>query len=166
MDITDTNAALTIGCAVAIVIGIFGTFIPFVPGLFLSWAAVGVWALFHEGGRGKWIAFGVVTLLAVLGSLMKFVLPGRRMHREGVPGLSLFLGGVVGVIGFFVVPIVGLFLGFVLGIFLAELGRLGSAGEAWPSTWRAVKAVGLSMIIEIFAGLLILLTFVWAVVFV
>jgi len=166
VDITDTNAALTIICAIVIVIGIFGTFIPFVPGLFLSWAAVGVWAVFHDGGRGKWIAFAVATLLAVLGSLMKFVLPGRKMHREGVPGFSLFVGGVVGVIGFFVVPVIGLFLGFVLGVFLAELGRLRSAADAWPSTWKGVKAVGLSMIIEIFAGLLILLTFVWAVVFV
>jgi uncharacterized protein YqgC (DUF456 family) len=166
VDITDTNAALTVGCAVAIIVGIFGTFIPFVPGLLLSWAAVGVWAIFHEGGSGKWIGFGVVTLLAFFGSLFKFVLPGRRMHREGVPGLSLAVGGIVGIIGFFVVPIIGLFLGFVLGIFLAELARLRSSREAWPSTWKGMKAVGFSMVIEIFAGILILATYIWTVVIV
>ena len=142
MDITDTNTALIVGCAVVIIVGIFGTFIPFVPGLFLSWAAVGrLGRCSTTAARGKWIAFGAVTVLAVLGSLMKFVLPGRKMHREGVPKFSLLVGGVVGIIGFFVMPVIGLFIGFVLGVFLAELARLKSAGEAWPSTWKGVKAV-------------------------
>ena len=164
MDISDTNTALSIGCAVVIIVGIFGTFIPFVPGLFLSWLAFGVWALFYEGGRGKWIAFGIVTVLAVLGSLLKFVLPGRKMHREGVPKFSLFVGAVLGIIGFFAIPVIGLFIGFVVGVFLAELTRLKSAGEAWPSTWKGIKAVMFSAMIEICAGLLILATFIWTYV--
>jgi uncharacterized protein YqgC (DUF456 family) len=166
VDITDTNTALTVVCAVAIIVGIFGTFIPFVPGLFLSWAAVGIWALFHDGGRAKWIAFGIVTVLAVLGSLLKFVLPGRKMHREGVPKFSLFVGAVAGIIGFFVIPVIGLFICFVLGVFLAELVRLQSAADAWPSTWKGVKAVFLSAVIEIVAGLLIMTVFIWTVVIV
>ena len=40
---------------------------------------------------------------------------------------------LLGVVGFFVVPVVGLFLGFVLGVYLAELRRVGAAA-AWPST--------------------------------
>jgi NADH-quinone oxidoreductase subunit E len=32
---------------------------------------------------------------------------------------------VLGIVGFFVVPVVGLLLGFVLGVYLAELARLG-----------------------------------------
>lgn len=166
MDITDTNTALVIGCGVAIVVGIFGTVIPFVPGLILSWAAVGVWAIFSDAGSGKWISFGIVTLLALLGTLLKYLLPGRRLYRDGVPGLSLTVGGILGIIGFFVVPIIGLFLGFVLGVFLAEVARLKSSQLAWPSTWKSVKAVGFSMIIEIFAGLLILGVWIWTLVLV
>jgi hypothetical protein len=41
----------------------------------------------------------------------------------------------------------------VLGIYLAELGRVGS-DRAWPATVQSLKAVGLSMLIELAAGLL------------
>jgi hypothetical protein len=66
---------------------------------------------------------------------------------------------VIGLIGFFVVPVVGLVLGFVLGIWLAERARLG-AGRAWPSTKQALTAVGLSVLVELAAGLGIAV--VWA----
>jgi hypothetical protein len=62
-------------------------------------------------------------------------------------------GGVLGIIGFFVVPVIGLFLGFVLGVYVAERQRVGSE-LAWPTTRAALKAVGVSILIELAAGLL------------
>ena len=59
----------------------------------------------------------------------------------------------LGVVGFFVVPVVGLFVGFVLGVYLAERRRVGGAA-AWPSTKEALRAVGLSILIELAAGVL------------
>ena len=56
------------------------------------------------------------------------------------------------------VPVVGLFIGFVLGVYLAERRRVGSRA-AWPSTKHALKAVGLSILIELVAG--VAATFVW-----
>ena len=163
---SDTDTAVIFITAVAIVVGIFGTFIPFVPGLVLSWGGVVFWAIFSSGSVAtRWSVFGIVTVLAVAGSVMKFTIPGRRMARSGVPKLTVAAGGLVGIVGFFVVPVVGLFLGFVLGVFLAELLRLKNAKLAWPSTWKAVKAVGLSALIEIGIGLLILSTWVLAELF-
>jgi hypothetical protein len=49
--------------------------------------------------------------------------------------------------------VVGLFVGFVGGIYLAELSRVGYS-SAWPSTWAALKATGLSLLIELASGLL------------
>ncbi|HEX6871687.1 MAG TPA: DUF456 domain-containing protein [Micromonosporaceae bacterium] len=164
MAASDIDTAATIICAVAIVVGILGTVVPFVPGLVLCWGGVLVWAIFADRGSGVWITFGVVSVLALLGLLLKYLVPGRRMQRSGVPTLSLASGGLLGIVGFFVIPVVGLVAGFVLGIFLAELIRLSNARQAWPSTWQAVKAVGLSMLIEIGAGVLILAVWVWSVV--
>lgn len=161
MDLKDTDTAVIFMTAVAIVIGIFGTFIPFVPGLVLSWGGVVFWAIFSSGPVGvRWAVVGIVTVLALAGTVMKYTIPGRRMARSGVPRLTVAAGGLLAVVGFFVVPIVGLFLGFVLGVFLAEWLRLKNPGAAWPSTWKAVKAVGLSALIEIGIGLLILGTWV------
>ena len=74
------------------------------------------------------------------------------------------LGGVLGIVGFFVVPVVGLPLGFVLGIFLAEWMRQHAAGPAWRATRQALKAVGLAMPIELAAALIIAVAWVAGVV--
>ena len=149
-----SGAALDIFCGIAIVIGIFGTLIPHLPGLILSWAGVLLWAIFTDAGSAKWWAVGVATVLALVSTVLKYVLPGRRMAKHGVPGLTLFIGTVAGIIGFFVVPVVGLFLGFVLGVYLGEQLRLKDGGKAWTSTKKALGAVGWSMAIELFTGLL------------
>lgn len=65
-----------------------------------------------------------------------------------MPTLSLVLGGVVAIIGFFVIPVVGLVIGFVLGIYLAEFLRRSSQKQAWAATVTAVKAVATSIGIE------------------
>jgi uncharacterized protein len=161
---TDSDTAIDVAAAVVIIIGIFGTVIPFVPGLVLSWVGVLFWALLAGGGAGKWLVLGIATVLAVIGNVLKYVVPGRRMKRGGVSTWTLAAGGVLGIVGFFVVPVVGLFLGFVLGVFLAELARYKDPRLAWPAAWAAVKAAGLSLLIEIFAGLCILLVWVWGVV--
>jgi hypothetical protein len=59
--------------------------------------------------------------------------------------------------------VVGLFLGFVLGVYLAELQRLGGE-DAWPSTKHALRAVGLSVLIELSAAMLAAGTWLVAVV--
>jgi hypothetical protein len=55
---------------------------------------------------------------------------------------------------------VGLFLGFILGVYLAERYRVG-AQSAWPSTQEALRAIGVSILIELAAG--VLATGVWLV---
>ena len=72
----------------------------------------------------------------------------------------MLAGGALGVVGFFVVPVIGAVLGFVLGVYLSELQRVG-AGPAWPATKAALKAVGLSVLIELAAA--VLAASVWAV---
>ena len=160
-----SGTALDVFCGIAIVIGIFGTILPSIPGLLLSWAGVLLWALFTDAGPAKWWAVGIATVLALSATVLKYILPGRRMAKAGVPGITLVVGTVFGIIGFFVIPIIGLFIGFVLGVFLAELIRLRDVGPAWPSTWKAIKAVGFSMLIEILAGLMILASWGAAVLF-
>jgi uncharacterized protein len=61
------------------------------------------------------------------------------------------------VVGFFVVPVVGLLIGFVLGVYLAELQRVGRR-LAGPTTRSALRAVGVSILIELGAGMLAALT--------
>jgi uncharacterized protein YqgC (DUF456 family) len=162
---TDTQSMVLVLSGAAVIIGVFGTVIPFVPGLVLGWLGVLGWALFSDAGPLRWVVLAAATGLALLGLVAKYAIPGRRMRRAGVPAWSLVAGGLLAIVGFFVVPVVGLVLGFITGVFLAELVRLRTPGRAWPSAWNAVKATGLSMLIEIAAALLILLAWVSGVAF-
>ncbi|KIQ10858.1 DUF456 domain-containing protein [Rhodococcus sp. MEB064] len=136
-----------------ILIGLIGIVVPVLPGVILIFAAIGVWA-FVVGTASAWTVFGIATALLVASGVVRYLWPGRRLKTAGVPTRSIVLGGVVGIVGFFVVPVVGLFLGFPLGVYLAELPRARTSGSAWQSTVHATKAVGLSILVELFGGLL------------
>ena len=145
-----------------IVIGLVGVVVLVLPGLLLVWGGVAVWALTAQTPLG-WSALVLATLLATAGTAVKYLVPGRRLRESGVPWLTMGAGSLVGVVGFFLIPVVGVVAGFVLGIYLAERMRLGSHAAAWPSTVNALKAVGWSILIELGTGLLIAATWVIAV---
>ncbi len=126
-------AVETLVAGALIALGIVGVLVPVLPGLLLVLVGVAVWAVPRNDHIG-WIVLGAAVLIVVLGSVAKYLVPGRRLRDAGVPTSTLALGGVLGVIGFFVIPVVGLFVGFVLGIYASELGRLrrqvaGLAGD-------------------------------------
>jgi len=131
--------------ALAIAVGVVGVVVPVLPGSLLVLGAILVWA-WNVGGATAWAVFAVAAVFLVLGAVVKYVVPGRRLKEGGIPGSTLVLGSLLGIVGFFVVPVVGLPIGFVLGVYLAELNRLGREA-AWPATKHALKAVGLSMLI-------------------
>jgi uncharacterized protein len=140
--------------AVAILVGLLGVLVPVIPGLLLSWGAVLVWALV-ERTAAAWTVLVVSSLLLATSQVVKYLVPGRRLRSAGVPWGTMAAGGVLAVVGFFLVPVVGAPIGFVGGIYLAEHVRLRNHAAAWPSTVRALQAVGLSVLIELTAGLLI-----------
>ena len=148
VDPTDINSTVTLICGLALLVGVVGVVVPVLPGLVLCWVSVLAWTLLAHAGAGRWVVLAVATAILVLGVIVKYVLPGRSLKSAGVPNRSLLAGGALGAVGFFVVPVIGLFLGFVLGIFLAEQVRLRSSGRAWASTRHALKAAGLSVLIE------------------
>ena len=137
--------------ALAIVVGLLGIVVPLLPGTLLIGAATLGWAWYVGGGTAWGLAAAAVAVLLV-GTVVKYAVPGRNLKAGGIPNRTLLAGGLLGVVGFFVVPVVGLVLGFVLGVYLSEAQRLGTQA-AWPATKVALKAVGLSLLIELAAGL-------------
>ena len=145
-----------------IVLGLAGIIIPVVPGTLLIGLAMVGWAAI-TGGSTAWTAAAIVVILLGLGFVVKFAVPHRRLRDAGVPPSTIVVGAILGVIGFFAIPVVGLFIGFIGGVWLAEARRLG-APHAWPSTKAALMATGLSLLIELTSGLLAAAVFVGAAV--
>jgi uncharacterized protein YqgC (DUF456 family) len=137
---------------VVIATGLVGIVVPVLPGTVLVAGAIVVWAVI-ESGVTAWVTCGIA--LAALGAAqtLKYAVPGRRLRVEGVPATTLLTAAALGVVGFFVIPVVGLVVGFVAGVYLAEFLRVQDAARAWTSTVVALRAVGLSIAIELAGGL-------------
>src|SRR5450631_2221512 len=110
---------VTVVVVLMMAVGLVGIVVPVLPGLTLIWAAVLLWAAEAQTSTG-WVILGVATALALSGLVLQYLLPGRRLARAGVPASSTVAGAVLGVVGFFAIPVAGAFLGFPLGIYLAE----------------------------------------------
>ena len=141
-----------------IALGLVGIVVMVLPGSVLILGALLVWAVL-VGETAGWAVFAVAATFLVVGQIVKYAVPGRRMKDVGVPGSTLLVGGALGVIGFFVIPVIGLPVGFVAGVYVAEHLRVG-ATAARGTTGHALRAVGLSLVIELAFGMLAALT--WA----
>ena len=143
---------------IVMVIGLFGIVIPLLPGTALILAAGVGWAvLVAEEGTGRWVVVAIMTALFVAGFALKYALPGRRLSGQ-LPRQTLLLGGTGAVVGFFVLPPFGLLIGGVVGVYLAQARRQGNGPEARRSTVQVLKAVGLGVLAELTAGVLMVAT--------
>lgn len=145
----------------ACLVGVVGTVVPVLPGSILVGAAIVIWALV-EGDAVAWVTALLSCAVLVVGHVLTILVPGRRMSAAGIPTRTLVAGGILGIVGFFLVPVVGLPLGFVLGVYLAERVRLTDHAAAWPSTVTAMKGTGLSVLIGLAST--VLATAIWGAV--
>lgn len=136
-----------------ILIGIIGAVVQVYPSGPVVGGAILVWAI-SWNTPAAWAVFAFAALVLLAALVAKFLVPGRRLSRSGIPNSTLLWGLVAAVVGFFVIPVVGFVIGLVAGIYLAEFLRLGSHDRAWPATRVALHAVGLSVVIELVAALL------------
>ncbi len=139
--------------AVVIAIGLVGILVPLLPGSILVFGAIAVWAFVTQTVAG-WVTLGLAAAVLVAALVVKYLWPMKRMRSADVNTTSLLAGGVLGIIGFFVVPVLGLVLGFVLGVYLAELAKRRNQRRAWASTVHAIKGVLLSVGVELAGALL------------
>ena len=148
-----------------ILVGLVGILVPAVPGALVVLAAILVWAS-EVATSTSWVILGIAAVCITVSQIIKFTIPGRRMVGAGVPRSSLLAGALLGIVGFFVIPVAGLVIGFVGGVYAAERRRLGSRRSAWASTRSALRAVGLSILIELGGALLAAAVWLIGVLFV
>ena len=146
-----------------IIVGLLGIVVPVLPVLLLILGGVLLCAAL-EGGTTAWLIFAASLLVAVIGWVLQYTLPGKRMRDRGVSNSTLVIAVMVGIVGFFVVPVVGAIIGFVLAIFVVEYLRSKDTALAWERTKHALVAVLHSMGIELAAGLTIAALFVGGLV--
>ncbi|MEU8506528.1 DUF456 domain-containing protein [Streptomyces brevispora] len=143
-----------VAVGLVMLLGLIGVLVPGVPGQAIVWAAVLWWALTVNTPASWGVLIGATALLLV-NQALKPLLPPRHPHEAGAPRKTLMLGGIGAIVGFFVIPVVGAVAGYVGVIYGAERLRLGSWGAGWASVRSVMRATGYSVLVELFACLLV-----------
>lgn len=138
-----------------LLLGVLGVLVPGVPGTWLVWAGLMWWAL-QERSAAAWTLLVAATALLLVVQVVKWLLPPRRLRGVGATRRMAVYAGAGAVLGFVLIPVLGAIPGFVGGIYLCERLRLGTHGEAWASVRAVMRAVGTSVLVELFACLLVL----------
>ncbi|WP_404954994.1 DUF456 domain-containing protein [Streptomyces sp. 147326] len=146
-----------------LLLGVLGVLVPGVPGTWLVWAGLLWWAL-HVRSALAWSLLVSATALLLVVQVVKWQLPPRRVRGLGITPRMAVFAGAGAVLGFVLIPVLGAVPGFVGGIYLCERLRLGTHGEAWASVRAVMRAVGTSVLVELFACLLVAGAWVGAVV--
>jgi uncharacterized protein len=155
------ETVVTILCGLAILVGVAGTVIPVLPGSILIGLSLLAWAIWGGAGTAGWVVFGVGLAFVLAGMAASAVLTGRKLREHRIPSRSVVAGLALGVVGMFVIPVVGLFVGFAAGLLLSEIHRTRDFRTALASSWAALKATGLGMLVEF--GLACLAASTWVI---
>ncbi|RLV09947.1 hypothetical protein CTZ27_01450 [Streptomyces griseocarneus] len=144
-------------------LGLLGVVTPGVPGPPIVWAGVLWWSMTARTALA-WAVLAGATGVLLLNQAVIWLLPPRRLRGAGVTRRAFLVAGSAGIVGFFLVPLLGGPLGFVAGLYGVERQRLGGHGEAWTSTRNVMRALGTSVLVELFACLLVVGAWVGSVV--
>ena len=150
--------------ALLMALGLAGVVLPFLPGLPIIWGAALLYGVLTDFGGVGWGAMIAITLLAAVGMAAGLVLPDRAGAAAGASRRTRLFAGLLGLVGFFVVPVIGFPLGACLGVLLAQYRQTEDWDSAVSSTVAVLKGFGAGLLAEMAAGLTMVLVWVaWVI---
>ncbi len=141
--------------ALVMLVGLIGVLVPVLPGLLLILGAAVAWAA-ADPAAGRWVVVGVMGAIGIAATVAATVLPARRAAATGAPRSALLAGAAGMVVGFVAVPVVGALVGFPAGVFVAETLRLRDGRAAQASTLATLRGVGVGILIQLVAGVVMI----------
>lgn len=156
----DLQILYTILAGLLLVVSALGTIFPILPGSLLAIGTLLAWGWLLGSGASWWAA-GLGIAIAFLGWSASAVLTGRKLKQHAIPKGSILTALIGAIAGAFLIPVVGLFVGFAVGLFTGEALRRGETSGALASSWAALKAMGLGIVIEL--GCVLLASSVWMI---
>src|SRR5690625_5522787 len=96
-------------------VAIFGTIFPIVPGSPVAIVTMIAWAWIIDSSA-SWSTGVVAAALALVGMSASLVLTGRTMRRERITSTPLLIATDAAIVGIYVIPFLGLFFRYVVGL--------------------------------------------------
>lgn len=151
-DASMSDIIVTAIVAIVMVLGLAGTVLPILPGLWLIWAGAVGYGLALDFGVFGWAAMVLITALAGGATAAGLLLPQRQATDIGLGWWSQVLAAGCSVIGLFVIPIVGAPLGFIVGVVASVVVETRDLRTALPSAWRVLRSMLIASGIQLAAG--------------
>lgn len=141
------------------VVGLFGIFLPVIPGLIIIWLSALFYGAVVVGFDvfSPWV-FALITLIALVAGTANLWLAALGAKTTGASWRTLIVGFVGAIAGTFLIPIplLGTILGYAAGLTLSEYVRLGQWRPAMKAALGGVVGWGVSTVVEFIGALLII----------
>lgn len=144
-------------------VGLIGLVVPIFPGLLIMWLAALGYGVANGFTTLGIVLFVIISLLALVGSLVDNLLMGAGARQGGASWLSIFVALGVGVLGTLLFPPIGGLIAAPLAVLALEYYRLRDWALARQAVFGMAKGWGLSVAARLAIGLLIMASWwIWA----
>ena len=104
-----------------VIVGIFGSFMPVLPGPTISWAGILLLYLTKAVEINYWI-LGISLIVTIFISVLDYIIPAKGTKKFGGSKYGVWGTNLGMLLGFFLIPVpLGFIIGAFLGAFLGEL---------------------------------------------
>jgi len=151
-------------------IGFFGLFLVFFPGLTVIWASIFLWGIttlfnYHVGPWSFTLTiatFLVITMLMLLGNILDNIFMAGGARSKGASWWGILLSWLAMIlVGIFLTPLAGL-AAALLVLFIAEIVRIKDYRAAFRSTSSMAMGCGWAVVARLMiASVMIALFIVW-----
>lgn len=151
-----------------ILIGFFGLFLVFFPGLTVIWISISVWgiATSFNYNTGPWTfiltiaTYAVITMLMLLGNVLDNILMAGGARAKGASWWSIALSWLAMIIGgIFLTPLGGLGLA-LLALFVGELVHIKDYRAAFRTTSSMALGCGWAVASRLLVAMIMIGLFV------
>lgn len=152
------ETSITIITGLVMLLGLLGLIVPIFPGLIIIWLAALAFALIKISAMTTlgWFLFGIITILAVVGSLADNVLMGAKALEHGASKRSIFLTLVIAVgVSLFLSPIGGL-ISAPIALYFLEKANGHSKEEALNITKGLMTGWGWAFVVRFGLGIVMI----------
>ncbi|MCO5182597.1 MAG: DUF456 domain-containing protein [Anaerolineae bacterium] len=157
--------SLGFGIAVAfIVLGLIGTIVPAIPGPFLIWFTMLIYAWldgFEAITPATMIVLTVIFLVIASADIWMAMLGAKVV---GTSRRAMVYGIIGGIIGFFSpLNLIGAILGYALGVLLGQYQIHRDWRVAIKASLGGLAGIGVSAMVQLGGGIMMLIIFAWQV---
>lgn len=137
-------------------VGLIGLVVPIFPGLLIMWLAALGYGVANGFTTLGIVLFVIISLLALVGSLVDNLLMGAGARQGGASWLSIFVALGAGILGTLLFPPIGGLIAAPLAVLALEYYRLRDWALARQAVFGMAKGWGLSVAARLVIGLLIM----------